>query len=321
MGVAAVREFWPEGAPWHAARPESLSENSVGVLFSRKRLEGEARRGRIPAAVSDGGATKPTGLFLENPAGGGSFARGRRWLGRHSPLRGCSWQVRRTLAALATAKIPRRRTPRNFQTGSEQTSSGRSRHGLADRGVWHVIIVVERKVKAWSATRPERLPYKRVTETEWEGRKFPRCTSPDGISQTRENKGDCSLPHYRSRLWSGAPHDHPTVTTKSSQRRNEGSKRVLGKTGRHIQQIGQLRAHLDTAPGARPSGRFEARTATAKPLSVRVSVVKRRKRRVPTGLASGAMSRCARQLLLAARQEIRYEAHRLNTLRNSAWRE
>ena len=37
-----------------------------------------------------------------------------RWLDRHSPLRGCSG-----LAALAKAKIPRRRTPRNFQTRSE----------------------------------------------------------------------------------------------------------------------------------------------------------------------------------------------------------
>jgi hypothetical protein len=37
----------------------------------------------------------------------------------HSPLRGCSLaRPARTLAALATAKIPRRGTPRNFQTGS-----------------------------------------------------------------------------------------------------------------------------------------------------------------------------------------------------------
>ena len=59
-------------------------------------------------------ATKLSGLFRENPLGGGSFGRGPRWLGRHSPLRGCSG-----LAALATAKIPCRRTPRNFQTGSK----------------------------------------------------------------------------------------------------------------------------------------------------------------------------------------------------------
>ena len=49
----------------------------------------------------------------ENPPGGGSFARGLRWLGRYSPLRGCS-----DLAVLATAKIPRRSAVRNFQTGS-----------------------------------------------------------------------------------------------------------------------------------------------------------------------------------------------------------
>ena len=93
----------------------SRSENSVGVLFTGKRLDGEAQRGRIPAAVSNRGATKPAGIFHETPAGGGSFARGRRWLSRHSPLRGCSG-----FAALATAKIPRRRTPRNFQTGSKR---------------------------------------------------------------------------------------------------------------------------------------------------------------------------------------------------------
>jgi hypothetical protein len=122
--------------------------------------------------------------------------------------------------------------------------------------------VVERKVKASSATRPERLPDKRVTETEWAGRKLPHGTPPDGISRTRENKGDCSLPDYQSRLWSDPPHDYRMVTVKTSQRRNAGSKRVLANAGRHIQQIGQL--------------------------------------------------------LLAARQEIRYEAYRPNTLRNSA---
>ena len=52
-------------------------------------------------------------VFCENPPGGGSFARGRRWLGRYSPRWGCAG-----LAALAPAKIPRRSTPRNFQTGS-----------------------------------------------------------------------------------------------------------------------------------------------------------------------------------------------------------
>jgi len=75
-----------------------------------------ARRdeGAYPPAVCDRGATKPGGLFPENPPGGGSFVYGLRWLGRYSPLRGCS-----SLAALATAKIPRRRTSRNFQTRSQ----------------------------------------------------------------------------------------------------------------------------------------------------------------------------------------------------------
>ncbi|MEO8428866.1 MAG: tetratricopeptide repeat protein, partial [Verrucomicrobiota bacterium] len=65
------------------------------------------------------GATKPGCLFRENPPGGGPFGCGLRGLGRHSPLRGCSiGQSGSDLAALATTKIPRRRTPRNFKTGS-----------------------------------------------------------------------------------------------------------------------------------------------------------------------------------------------------------
>jgi len=52
-------------------------------------------------------------VFFENPPGGRSFGRGRRWLSRYSPLRGCS-----DLAALATAKISRRSTLLSFQAGS-----------------------------------------------------------------------------------------------------------------------------------------------------------------------------------------------------------
>ena len=64
------------------------------------------------SGVFDRGTTKPDGIQGENPAGGGSFVRGRRWLGLYSPLR-----ERSGLAALHTDKIPRRSTPRNFQTG------------------------------------------------------------------------------------------------------------------------------------------------------------------------------------------------------------
>ena len=53
-------------------------------------------------------ARKPSGrrVFWLRPALAG--------IRSHSPLRGCSG-----LAALAAAKIPRRRTPRNFKTGSQ----------------------------------------------------------------------------------------------------------------------------------------------------------------------------------------------------------
>ena len=86
-----------------------------GGLFSRKWPDGEARGGSIPAGVCDRRATKPAGRFRENPPGGGSFAGGQRWLGRCSPLRGCAG-----LAASATTKTPRRRTPLSFRTVSKE---------------------------------------------------------------------------------------------------------------------------------------------------------------------------------------------------------
>jgi acetoin:2,6-dichlorophenolindophenol oxidoreductase subunit alpha len=87
-----------------------------------------ARRdeGEYPWWIFDRGATKQDGLWHENPStfaqklrwdrpGGGAFARRLRWLVPYSPLRGCS-----ELAALPAAKIPRRSTTRNFQTGSKE---------------------------------------------------------------------------------------------------------------------------------------------------------------------------------------------------------
>ena len=85
-----------------------------GGLFSRKWPDGEARGGSIPAGVCDRRATKPAGRFRENPPGGRSFAGGQRWLSRCSPLRGCAG-----LAASATTKTPRRRTPLSFRTVSK----------------------------------------------------------------------------------------------------------------------------------------------------------------------------------------------------------
>ena len=71
-----------------------------------------------PSWIFDRGATKPDGLWRENPPGGGSFARRLRWFVPYSPLRGCS-----ELAALPAAKIPRRSAPRNFQPGSKEGAS------------------------------------------------------------------------------------------------------------------------------------------------------------------------------------------------------
>src|SRR6266699_1898456 len=76
------------------------------------------------------GARRPDGLLPENPPGGGTFVRGRRWLVPYSPLRGCS-----ELAALATAKIPRRSTPRSFQTGSKGQAEGKAQIRQLVRGL------------------------------------------------------------------------------------------------------------------------------------------------------------------------------------------
>ena len=107
-------ELWREGK----VGTNSLVENHPGMLFSSKRPDGEARVlphwhqriSLVDLRLRSNEARRP---FAENPPGDGSFARGRRWLGRYSTLRGCS-----DLAALATAKILRRSTPRSFQTGS-----------------------------------------------------------------------------------------------------------------------------------------------------------------------------------------------------------
>ena len=114
-----------ELCPFGAMR--TVPGNCTTQWFSGIRACLKIRRGPVPeetaggrgatsehtAEVCERGATKSAGRFRGNPPGGGSFGRGRRWLGPHRPLRVCS-----ALAALATTKIPSRRTPSNFQTGS-----------------------------------------------------------------------------------------------------------------------------------------------------------------------------------------------------------
>lgn len=80
----------------------------------RKRLYGEARRGRIPLVGLRPRSNEARQLFTLNPSIGRSFGRGQRWLSRHSPLWGCS-----SIAALPTPKIPSRSAPRSFQTDSK----------------------------------------------------------------------------------------------------------------------------------------------------------------------------------------------------------
>src|SRR5712692_6828652 len=96
---------------------QSLFQNSQGACFRAKSRMARRDEGAYPpagAARGHHGATKPDGLLPENPPGGGSFVRSRRWLVPYSPLRA----LRAAKAALATAKIPRRRPPANFKAGS-----------------------------------------------------------------------------------------------------------------------------------------------------------------------------------------------------------
>src|SRR5687768_3526864 len=108
----------PEVAQLSSEEEQSFSEPVLkfrGILFSRKRPDGEARRGRISLVdlrLRSNEASRP---FPRKPSGGGGFfGHGLPWLGAYSPLRGCLCPCGSTLAALATAKIPRRRMPRNF---------------------------------------------------------------------------------------------------------------------------------------------------------------------------------------------------------------
>src|SRR6266849_6425352 len=113
-------------APNHASHLRSCRTNSTpgavraclettrGAVFGEKagwRDEGGSARGHhgaTPKAFAS--RAKPDGLFRESPPGGGSFVRGRRWLGRHSPLRGAA----RGHCALAAAKTSRRRSSRSL---------------------------------------------------------------------------------------------------------------------------------------------------------------------------------------------------------------
>ena len=126
-----------------ARNPESMLENSEGCWFWGEGWMARRNEGEYPLWVFDRGATKPAGLIRENPPGGSSFVEGRCWLGHHPARagRGCfDCQSGADLAALATAKIPRRSAPRSFQTGSQGfrnpsfyfvSNSGRERFVLA----------------------------------------------------------------------------------------------------------------------------------------------------------------------------------------------
>ena len=55
-----------------------------GPVFGERAAGRGATRENALHGSSTDGATKPGGAWRENPAGGGSFAGGRRWLGHYS---------------------------------------------------------------------------------------------------------------------------------------------------------------------------------------------------------------------------------------------
>ena len=85
------RKGWSRLRPnLHTTAPLLDSTNCVESCFRGKGRVARRDEGAYPEWVCNRGATKPGCLFRENPPGGGPFGCGLRWLGRHSPLRGCS---------------------------------------------------------------------------------------------------------------------------------------------------------------------------------------------------------------------------------------
>jgi hypothetical protein len=82
-----------------------------GRWVGRGGARGSTRRGRTLRACLK---IQRGPVFSENPPGGGPFDRALGWLGAYSPRWGCA-----RFAASVTVKTPCRRSPLNFQTGSE----------------------------------------------------------------------------------------------------------------------------------------------------------------------------------------------------------
>src|SRR5882724_9384670 len=101
-----------EKAGWQGATQETALRGSAPPCFGK--LNRRAWEAHTPGGSSTEEQRRQPAFSPKTLRAAGDFGRGRRWPGRHSPLRGCS-----DLAALATAKIPSRSTPHSFKTGSE----------------------------------------------------------------------------------------------------------------------------------------------------------------------------------------------------------
>jgi len=91
---------------------KSLSENWEGSCFRGQGQMARRDEGGYPQRSLTEEQRSQMALPTKTLRAAQPFGVGRRWLDRHSPLRGCS-----ALAAWANTKIPHRRTPPNCQTG------------------------------------------------------------------------------------------------------------------------------------------------------------------------------------------------------------
>ncbi len=205
-----------------------------------------ARRdeGAYPPEVCDRGATKPAGLFLENPSGDGSFGLGLCWLGRYSPLRGCTG-----LAALAQPKIPRRRTPSNFQTGSEAEFGRNRRHANPRKGGTYNQVRLHSAIA--NITPADRLACRQAAIWTERHRKLAEAREARRRKRAGETKSDLAT--------GKAAVADPTSTISPEDRATQGcgpsaagNSSIAGFGGGNAAQVGHLRdrSQSDNSQGA-----------------------------------------------------------------------
>ena len=93
---------------------ESLYENGEGACFRGNGLGTRREEGADPGWSVTDEQRRRRAVSPKTLRAAVLLDSGRRWLGPHSPLWGCSG-----LAAWAATRIPRRRSPPRFRSGSK----------------------------------------------------------------------------------------------------------------------------------------------------------------------------------------------------------